>query len=616
MKTLFLLLALFLTPDPSRAAGATEGFFSLEQKDGVWWVKSPAGERMFYTAVQCVGPLDWKNKKDEGFAERTEKRLKQWGFRGVGAWNGWTWRDRQVPFTESLGIWSGMKSEYGLKPVYDTDWDAQALERVTKRVARLKDLHHLVGYFLDNEIHWDEQCLFHYFEGRKAGDPNRQAVIAFLRKRHGTIQSLNQAWGTHLDSFGALARLEKLPVGLDASRKDRLAFLGQVAARYFRTASTLVRQADPHHLILGSRHAGMPAWEVFAAQAGATDAVSINIYRPEGRLDEAGLARIHEISGGQPVWITEFSFHSPFDNRSGNTNKIGFGARVREQKNRGKGYQTLVSHAASLPFMVGTDWFQYYDEPPGGREGDGEDVNFGLIDRSDRPYEALVAAVEKTNRAVDAVHAASGSWKPAPPAPEPLRLDLAPSGAALKDLKFRPGMDSMPARPPVKARLSWKPAGLTVEVDVACKRRTTETKKVRDSIEWFWMTDAVEILLRPDGPMPEALDDTSLKIWAVPDGLGQGTPYVGSWRRHERVEGIPAGATVVQRPLRGGYGITFTIPPALIQAGDFGPGQTLRFNLLVEDCREVMEVYWNGHQGEGTTEKPATWGALHLVGEP
>lgn len=44
-----------------------------------------------------------------------------------------------------------------------------------------------------------------------------------------------------------------------------------------------------------------------------------------------------------------------------------------------------------LPFVVGAEWFQYYDEPPYGRF-DGEDYNFGLVDIHDRPYEEVTQA--------------------------------------------------------------------------------------------------------------------------------------------------------------------------------------------------------------------------------
>jgi hypothetical protein len=44
-----------------------------------------------------------------------------------------------------------------------------------------------------------------------------------------------------------------------------------------------------------------------------------------------------------------------------------------------------------MPYVVGADWFQYYDEPTHGRE-DGENYNFGLVDIHNQPYAALVLA--------------------------------------------------------------------------------------------------------------------------------------------------------------------------------------------------------------------------------
>jgi hypothetical protein len=49
-----------------------------------------------------------------------------------------------------------------------------------------------------------------------------------------------------------------------------------------------------------------------------------------------------------------------------------------------------------LPYIVGADWFQYFDEPSYGR-GDGENYNFGLVDIHDQPYKPLT----KTSRELD-----------------------------------------------------------------------------------------------------------------------------------------------------------------------------------------------------------------------
>ena len=63
--------------------------------------------------------------------------------------------------------------------------------------------------------------------------------------------------------------------------------------------------------------------------------------------------------------------------------------------------------------MIGVHWFQYADEPTGGR-ADGEDYDFGLVDIDDRPYGKLIRALRASNRLA--------RWGMARPiAPEPAR---------------------------------------------------------------------------------------------------------------------------------------------------------------------------------------------------
>jgi hypothetical protein len=188
-------------------------------------------------------------------------------------------------------------------------------------------------------------------------------------------------------------------------------------------------------------------------------------------------------------------------------------------------------------------------------------------------------------------------------------MQLVPFGG----LKFRPSLDPGPESVPVVARVGWRPDGLRVSVEVEDAERTVELKKVKSSIEWFWMTDAVELLVRPGAEDVDSLDELSVKIWAVPDGLNRGRPFVGALRRHKRVIGPAAGVKVVQLARKGGYLLEFTVPARVIQKGPLKPWSVLRFNLLVEDCEKVQEVCWSAHQGDWTTERPSTWGKLVLA---
>jgi len=609
------------------------GYFSLVKVGGVHWLRSPEGRLMFYPAVQCVSPVHGSRVKGapsydgikacggslHAWILQTERRLKDWGMKGLGAWNHPLWKYRSVPFTESLNIAKSLNVKDGLKPFFDRDYESQADALVRPQIGRLRDCPALIGWFLDNEIPWQGGWLFRYFDNRPANDPNRRAVLAFLRRRYGSIGALNRAWGTGLSGWGALARARRLPATRDAAGGDMEAFLGVCARRFFEISCRLVRRYDRHRPILGVRYAGFPSsMAVIAAQKGLTDAVSINLYMQEGVFPGEKMAEANRLSGDQPLWITEFSWHAPWDNRSGDRNKCGFGSRVRRQESRGKAYANFIGGASRTPFVVGCDWFQWPDESPMGR-GDGEDVNFGLVDIRNRPYRELVAAVTRTNLAADRLHAASAAWKPPREPRQAVPVAALTPGAdstVLEGMRWRPGPDPKPARVPVEVRAGWVPGALMVSAMVGDSRRTIEVERTKRSIEWFWMTDAVEILARadrPGGEVPAVFDVHSVKVWGIPDGAGRGRPFVGAYLRHRRVWGGRTGVRVRQRAVRGGYRLDFTVPARVLGLKRIEPGTTMRFNVLVMDCEKVLEACWSDHSGNWTTERPGGWGKMTAV---
>src|SRR5690348_16421378 len=114
-------------------------FFSIAKHRGVHWLVDPAGRRMVYTSVQCVGPkhgsrvpgapaYDGIRANGGNFMRwiaATERRLKAWNFRGMGAWNHACWKYRATPYTECLNIWKSLWVKGKLKPIFDPDWDKQ-----------------------------------------------------------------------------------------------------------------------------------------------------------------------------------------------------------------------------------------------------------------------------------------------------------------------------------------------------------------------------------------------------------------------------------------------------------------------------------------------------------
>jgi hypothetical protein len=113
---------------------------------------------------------------------------------------------------------------------------------------------------------------------------------------------------------------------------------------------------------------------------------------------------------GKPVIVSEF-YMTAQQNRSGDKNDSSTFPVVATQKERAAGFRNTVEVLARTPYVVGADWFQFYDEPTHGRD-DGENYDFGLVDIHDQPYESLTAAAQ----ALDLVAIKSGSHTARPDA--------------------------------------------------------------------------------------------------------------------------------------------------------------------------------------------------------
>jgi hypothetical protein len=85
----------------------------------------------------------------------------------------------------------------------------------------------------------------------------------------------------------------------------------------------------------------------------------------------------------------------------------GLGAGLVQAMNpteRGIGYRYYVEQGLSLPYAVGTHWFQWTDEPITGRLH-GENYSIGFIDAAGRIYPELVEAAKATHKCLHDVHA-------------------------------------------------------------------------------------------------------------------------------------------------------------------------------------------------------------------
>lgn len=400
---------------PDRSSGVDRDY-RVTQRDGCWWYVSPEGSRLFSLGVCCVGMgtpaseytadhpsycADLHYPASQAWARATAARLRGWGFTTIG---GWSDCERFIDAGETLLPVSPVLHAGSTAGIPWLDmWNADVLARVDETarlgISAVAGKLPILGYYADNELGWWNHVLVDMTLKMPAESGQRRRVVALLRKHYGgDWQRLLADFDPEgPDSFEALSRAGTLflrPGGCGARVERRI--LALLAERYYRVTSAAIRRHAGKALILGDRYQSFYYPEVARAARRYVDVISTNLnaHWIDGTFASYYLRTLHELSG-KPVQIGEF-YMCASQNRSGNRNSSAGFPVVETQAERAVGFRNTVVQAASIPYVVGADWFQYYDEPPHGRS-DGEDYNMGLIDIHDVPYEELTAAAGKLN---------------------------------------------------------------------------------------------------------------------------------------------------------------------------------------------------------------------------
>ncbi len=404
------------------------GFFSVAQKDGVWWLVTPEGNAFLSKGINNVNfttdsvpKLDYspyqravqaKYGSEELWAKSVVIRLRAWGFNTLGSWCSGSTFSQKMPYTLNLDLATraGADWQHGSVGDFFSPDFQQKLEAACRESCgpRSKDPW-LVGYFTDNELRWGADwrgkgSLLEEYLRLPEGAAGRKAALEFLQHRHSDVAALNQAWGVQISKWADLTGREQ--ASGQEFQKDQAVWQEAVARRYFATCRDAIRKADPSHLILGCRFAGYAPEPVLRGLADSVDVVSFNNYDPNAPVET--LRAIHRLTG-HPLMLTEFSFKAA---DSGLPNTKGAGRAVATQADRAAGFARYVEGLIDQPFMVGFHWFEHADEPKEGRF-DGENSNYGLVNIEDRPWDTLVAKMTEVNAGLEARHAASSTAKDA-----------------------------------------------------------------------------------------------------------------------------------------------------------------------------------------------------------
>ncbi len=416
--------------------GSATGFFHMETIDGRDWPIDPTGRAVILAGTQHIKP--WGTFSDaagyspygrfvatnypsvEAWADETLARLDDWGFTMLGnACALGVLARKTLPHVRNIQLGQRVSRgdpdwfirEWQFRPcsalpnVFHPDFAAACEWRAREQCAPYKDDPWLIGWFIDNELAW-------WGTSKRIPGTGLYGCVAALPPSHSARKVL--------DAF--LAERGKAVGGSGAespSFADKIDFLRLYARTYYEKTVSAIRKADPNHMVLGSRYAGINgAAPVVYEEAGKfCDIVTFNCY-PWADLDrgivldaEGGVPmterlREYHSYAKAPLMITEWSFPA-MDH--GHPCLVGAGQRFRTQAERVEATMLFARTLLADPHVAGYDYFKWNDQPKTGSSRHApEDCNYGLVNDEGVPYEGITSAFK-------ALHSDLVKWRSAPP---------------------------------------------------------------------------------------------------------------------------------------------------------------------------------------------------------
>lgn len=340
-----------------------DGFFTLGQKDGRWWLLTPTGDRFFSIGLNHVDPATirypenihiWRdrygNSMHRWLQESVGPNLTDWGFNSLG-WNqevitrGDTNHRHSRHFTrqeyDSLGLPYCHQLPFADFHQWEVetrnpDFHSPGFAEWCDHVARehcvpLADDPRLIGYF-----YIDCPCWLH-------------------------VRKLNRWKGPLFD-----------PQRLDsASGRQELK---QLAGKYYQVTHDALRRYDPHHLILGDRYEAnaLLTMEIIEAARPYVDVLSFQDFRDPVKH----LQQWHSDSGMPVLWA---------DGARGSKLPDG------NSRNSGQWYGDVLAGLRKNPGCVGAHLCGAYYRNRVRRRG--------LLDEQERPDTEMINQIREANQA-------------------------------------------------------------------------------------------------------------------------------------------------------------------------------------------------------------------------
>ncbi|HEX8983887.1 MAG TPA: hypothetical protein VF767_00590 [Bryobacteraceae bacterium] len=378
--------------DRTPVTGRLPGFFAeLPPTAGVWadawgrnsWGGNDGVEDVSFAAANLIRKFgdNWRQAE----ADLTVRRVKAWGFSGLGKWASDGGRLPSLPVLSRAGVPNLVRHPDIFDPAVRRRFREELARQILPRAADPLVVGWSVGSEMDEIV--TSQEIAAILKLAAAPACRALAAEALTGIYSGDAACMAKAWGT---DPGALH-----PPAADIERLRRF-----YARAYYRFLYETVKSVDPNHLYFGFWI--VPGWweneEDWRLIAPYCDVIGYDNYSEQ--FADGTLARLIRETA-KPVFAGEFSFPPTYALERGFQ---AYSVNAANEAESGERYAAWLDSARANPLCVGVGWFQYRDQPVGGRGPGhgpalayGESYAFGLVDVGDRPKWDLVERVRQAN---------------------------------------------------------------------------------------------------------------------------------------------------------------------------------------------------------------------------
>ncbi len=340
----------------------TDGFFRVAQDEfGRWWMIDPQGAPVYLRTVHGVQTAVVQG--DGALPTDSAARLRGWGFNALGAGSDSRGRDDGLPYLASIDfcrpgqeiVAPGLR----LPDVFDPEWPQRAAARAQEVCPALGESRLLIGWITDDRLEWAHRSLggrpslLQLCLSLEPSFPAYHAAWEFVLALHaGRLDALARAWAAPVPNKEVVRELTRAEEGLGTRGylRDDARWSREFARRYFTATGAAVRAADPNHLVLGCRFAGIAGAQVLAECVYP----AIDVAMPHWtELPATGASPSHPVLASDVSWISDDFLRVP-------ARKVGRLTSVERMLRRARAaMDRIVGH----PAVVGYAWSRWQDEP-------------------------------------------------------------------------------------------------------------------------------------------------------------------------------------------------------------------------------------------------------------